>query len=746
MPLHEGKSKKIIGENIREMEASGHPHDQAVAAALHNAHPNGGKNMADGGVTAGSPADEPGVQDASVSDFLAPYLLGPVAGDTAEGLPSALKGLGETGEITLGRAAPKMEEAAEAALPKVEAFIKGVQKSPNGNEVKIWGVRGDPDEIAKLGYGSDPGSVPEHILRAKGVLPEQVNIPQNAPNTYSDGGIVDKLKSDRTDAQKADDIDPVVPPVASSDTTKGYAKGGKVERSSLEHPVPNGMMARAMCEGGYAEGGYPHVTFMENETPSEVKKTTHMEGRNPGPAIETGEKKNPMHMAEGGKTPHFLEGLKKGALHKEMGVSEDKNIPEKKLEKAANSDDETLRKRAQFAINAKKWHHAEGGVIPHEDKLKSIYKAMGIKKYADGGEVDASQLPTPAAPSPSDPSYWDQIKAALSQVAGSPAGTIAGMAMNPVSGIANAVESAAPSILKAEVPPLANTASAMTGGAIPSASAAPTTSPTAPMIPAPVPPTPQASAPAAPAAPSSTGIVSDGMPNLNTIFNQDTSKLTQGVNPEDRQALASQLQSQQHGIGAVIAQAVSGLGDALAAKGGKEQRSLQNIFSMQKTQRDEALANFDAARQDRLQKLQLQTQMGDNALKQAAAADAYGVDEHLNKMIGAPTGTMKKDLPTYFQLMSAQVAKQEKDADLYMKAHTQASTDVDNAVKNASVLGIKPSAAQLQASGAKLADNYFNRAKGNILVKPSDGGPAQWIPAQNIAKAKQMDPNLTVQP
>lgn len=37
MPLHKGKSKKVIGKNIHEMIAAGHPHDQAVAASLHNA-------------------------------------------------------------------------------------------------------------------------------------------------------------------------------------------------------------------------------------------------------------------------------------------------------------------------------------------------------------------------------------------------------------------------------------------------------------------------------------------------------------------------------------------------------------------------------------------------------------------------------------------------------------------------------------------------------------------------------------
>jgi Family of unknown function (DUF6496) len=43
MPLKMGKSKKVIGKNIKEMEASGHPKKQSIAAALSEARKSGAK-------------------------------------------------------------------------------------------------------------------------------------------------------------------------------------------------------------------------------------------------------------------------------------------------------------------------------------------------------------------------------------------------------------------------------------------------------------------------------------------------------------------------------------------------------------------------------------------------------------------------------------------------------------------------------------------------------------------------------
>jgi hypothetical protein len=49
--------------------------------------------------------------------------------------------------------------------------------------------------------------------------------------------------------------------------------------------------------------------------------------------------------------------IKKGALHRQMGIPEGQKIPVSKLREWKHSSDPKLRKRANFALVARKWRH-----------------------------------------------------------------------------------------------------------------------------------------------------------------------------------------------------------------------------------------------------------------------------------------------------------------------------------------------------------------------------------------------------
>lgn len=46
----------------------------------------------------------------------------------------------------------------------------------------------------------------------------------------------------------------------------------------------------------------------------------------------------------------------KGLLHKNLGIKQGEHIPLKALARAKNSSSPAERKRATFAMNARKWH------------------------------------------------------------------------------------------------------------------------------------------------------------------------------------------------------------------------------------------------------------------------------------------------------------------------------------------------------------------------------------------------------
>lgn len=440
------------------------------------------------------------------------------------------------------------------------------------------------------------------------------------------------------------------------------------------------------------------------------------------------EKKEPEGMAHGGEVEVEDDEVE---MSKKEFVAEHENLI-KNLQPAV--DEQAKQEKELQEIQ----NHAHGGVVSDDEKRNAIYKAMGMGKYAVGGVVQPPVGPQLGIPDRGDPNFWENIKNALTKVAAP--------ITKPIELASDVTQAAMPALETAGrhlAPPAVAAVNELTGAnfPIPEAPKTPDLGTPTPLS-APVTPPPTPKMPATPVSvpKTETGSV-PAAPKIEGLFNQDTSKLTEGVDATDRQAVVQNLAEKQGGLGSIIAQALAGLGDAVSAKGGREQHALKDIFTMQKQQREEALANFDKERQSRLEQLDLKTKMGENAIKELAAQDAYGVDESLNRQIGAPAGTKHKDLPLYMQMASAKAQAAEKDADLRMRAMKQASDDVEAAVKNAGMFSFKPSAEQIKAQGAKLADQYFNRAKGNVLFQPSDGQKAVWIPAKNLGRAQQMDPN-----
>jgi len=213
------------------------------------------KHMAEGGET--MPYEEPGAKDATVMDFLAPYIGGPAMGKAAEALPEISSALGEAGEASLGGAA---DEAA-SQTPKVEAYIKGMQQNPSGDAIKIIGVKGEPSEIAKLGFGEEPGSVPEDVLRKFGV-----EVPHSAPFSQDPSSLsANRLREMWGEVAREQQGTPVdaVGHYTRPDLfvrSEHMAKGGDVvDEKEFEDPVPGPSERLGVYKGSDGKEHAEHV-------------------------------------------------------------------------------------------------------------------------------------------------------------------------------------------------------------------------------------------------------------------------------------------------------------------------------------------------------------------------------------------------------------------------------------------------------------------------------------------------------
>lgn len=270
----------------------------------------------------------------------------------------------------------------------------------------------------------------------------------------------------------------------------------------------------------------------------------------------------------------------------------------------------------------------------HDEKVAAIQKAMeeGRLKMANGGDVDPSELPMPAD-APQESKLQAILKAmgmAGNNLANSPAGKVAGAFMSPLGALKDAVMSPTAQDIVSKELSVAKPAVASLAG-VPQAPAQAPSAPPAPAenpAPLPNPPSLMAPTPAAKSAPAPDPLAGLTSPNPDTA--------TQGFNPADRQALANTLNQNQHTFGNYLAEALGGIGDAVAAKGGVRQNALGDIFALQTQQRQEALDNFDKARMAAVEHFNMKNQANQNLINNLKARGELVVSPAIAQALGHP--------------------------------------------------------------------------------------------------------------
>lgn len=176
-----------------------------------------------------------------------------------------------------------------------------------------------------------------------------------------------------------------------SPDNKGHAL---VQRSQPTTEAEREGGGRSPLNSGYAKGGqakhfHVHKHYHEGgkirtETKSyrSAEKAAERQAEGAKPMMATGGTRD--RLSKGGKP---FGNIKKGALHRDMGIAKGKKIPtgaiKSKLAHDKASGNTKGVKRDVFALNARKFHHAEGGHIHDQTSIPA-----GYPDYATGGTIN----------------------------------------------------------------------------------------------------------------------------------------------------------------------------------------------------------------------------------------------------------------------------------------------------------------------------------------------------------------------
>ncbi len=216
---------------------------------------------------------------------------------------------------------------------------------------------------------------------------------------------------EKVKAQKAKDLYGIV-----EDDMGQLKHPGKVTKINSNNITMKGVPFPVL---GISDTGHKQLMLPEKDYIYKGKTVTEFPLQQNGGFL-----KNSSMVMDYGKSGINIKPSHKGLLHKDLGVAKGKKIPSSKLA-IKSTDSPAVKKRKQFAINAKKWNKGQEGLDLLNPDATQVQLNMGTPSQLTFPDISSIQgVATPAVAIPATPAGGGGFLGGIGEKLGGPMGIL----------------------------------------------------------------------------------------------------------------------------------------------------------------------------------------------------------------------------------------------------------------------------------------------------------------------------------